>query len=376
MDFEFNDLQRMLKDGAERFVEKEYGFEQRRQLASGEPGFSDDHWATFAELGWLGLTLPESSGGFGGSAGDTLVLMEAFGRGLVLEPYLPTAVLGGVLLPHLSEAGRAELIDGVVGGRHKLALAFAEPQGRYDPARVQTVAERDAGGYLLSGKKAVVLGGHVANFFVMSARTGGGPADRQGISLFLVPADAPGLTRRSYRTLDGGGAAELRLDGVSVGGEALIGVEGDGLEPLEQALDAGIAAVCAEAVGCMAAVTDLTVEYLKTRKQFGMPIGAFQALQHRAVDMFVATEQSRSMAYMAAVKVQLVDAGERRRHLSAAKQFVSEAATRVAQEAVQLHGGIGVTDEYAASHYFKRLTALSRWFGDARYHLARFAALP
>ncbi len=375
MDFEFNDLQRMLRDGVERFVENEYEFEQRRVLATSDRGYSDAHWETFAELGWLGLMLPESLGGFGGTPVDTLVLMEAFGRGLVLEPYVATAVLGAGLLPHLAAPRREEVCDAVVSGRYKLALAYAEPGGRFDPAQVVTRAQVDGDGFRLSGSKAVVLGGHVADAFIVSARTAGDPGAAQGVSLFLVPADAPGVARRGYRTIDAGGAAEVTLDKVAVGSEALIGAAGDGLVLLEQALDTGSAAVCAEAVGCMAAVTDLTVEYLKTRKQFGMPIGAFQALQHRAVDMFVATEESRSMAYMAAVKVQLDDPLDRRRHLSAAKQFIGAAATRVGQEAVQLHGGIGVTDEYAASHFFKRLTAINRWFGDDRYHLARFADL-
>lgn len=372
MDFDFSDVQRMLRDAGERFVAKEYELGKRRALLATPLGYSDDHWRTFADLGWLGLTLPEHLGGFGGSAVDSLVLMEAFGKGLVLEPYAASAVLGAALLPHAQDPLRARLCAEMIEGRHKLALAYAEPGGRFDPAEVATrvvVAGRD---FVLTGDKTAVLHGGCADSLIVSTRSAGTDRDQAGIDLFLVPRGAAGVTIREYGTIDGLRAAEVALREVRVPPEALVGAAGAGLPLLEQALDRGIAAVCAEAVGCMARLLEMTLDYLKTRQQFGVVIGQFQALQHRAVDMFVALEQARSMAYMAAVKVDLEDAQERRRHLSAAKRFIALAGKSIGQEAVQLHGGIGVTDELAVSHYFKRLTAINTWFGDAAYHLERF----
>ena len=368
MDFNYTDEQNALRDTLTRFIAKDYPFEARRALAKSADGFSRAHWKQFAELGLLALPFPEDFGGLNGNAVDTMLVMEAFGRGLVLEPYLSSVVVAGHLVRDAGSAAQKEaLLPAVAGGERMLALAHYERGARYEVSRVDTAAKADGAGWKLSGSKAVVLGGGAADRLLVSANTG------KGISLFLVDAKAAGVSVRSYMTQDGGRAAEVRLDNVAVGADALIGAQDGALPAIERALDYGIAAMCAEAVGIMAALDEATLEYLKTRKQFGQPIGRFQALQHRMVDMVIATEQSRSMAMMAAVKVDSDDATERRRAISAAKAYIGQQARFVGQQAVQLHGGMGVVDELNVSHWFKRLTMIELTFGNTDHHLGLFS---
>jgi alkylation response protein AidB-like acyl-CoA dehydrogenase len=368
MDFNYTDEQNALRDTLTRFIAKDYPFEARRALAKSADGFSRAHWKQFAELGLLALPFPEDFGGLNGNGVDTMLVMEAFGRGLVLEPYLSSVVVAGHLVRDAGSAAQKDaLLPAVAGGERMLALAHYERGARYEVSRVDTAAKADGAGWKLSGSKAVVLGGGAADRLLVSANTG------KGISLFLVDARRPGVSVRSYMTQDGGRAAEVRLDNVAVGADALIGAQDGALPAIERALDYGIAAMCAEAVGIMAALDEATLEYLKTRKQFGQPIGRFQALQHRMVDMVIATEQSRSMAMMAAVKVDSDDATERRRAISAAKAYIGQQARFVGQQAVQLHGGMGVVDELNVSHWFKRLTMIELTFGNTDHHLGLFS---
>ncbi len=368
MDFNFTEEQSALKDTLRRYLAKEYSFDARRTLAKSETGFSRAHWAQFAALGLTALPFAEEYGGLGGNAVDTHVVMEAFGRGLVLEPYLNTVVLCGHLLRAAGSAAQKERwLSAVAAGEKLLALAHYERAGRYALERIDTRAEATAAGWRLSGKKAVVLGGGAADALLISARTAG------GISLFLVETNQPGIRRRSYRTQDGHRACDLDLDRVAVDAEALVGRADDALPAIEQAIGYGIAALCAESIGIMDALNEATLEYLKTRQQFGQPIGRFQALQHRMVDMIIATEQARSMALMASVKADGADSAERRQALSAAKAYVGQQARLVGQQAVQLHGGMGVVDELNVSHFFKRLTMINLTFGDSDFHLGCFS---
>ena len=368
MDFNYTDEQNALRDTLTRFIAKDYPFEARRALAKSGEGFSREHWKQFAELGLLALPFHEDFGGMNGNAVDTMLVMEAFGRGLVLEPYLATVVVAGGLIRDAGSAAQKEaILPAVAGGERMLALAHYEREARYKVSLVNTAGKPDGTGWKLSGTKAVVLGGNAADTLLVSAHTG------KGLSLFLVDAKSPGLTVRSYMTQDGGRAAEITLDNVAIGQDALVGPEGGALPLVERALDYGLAALCAEAVGIMAALDEATLEYLKTRKQFGQPIGRFQALQHRMVDMVIATEQSRSMAMMAAVKADSDDAAERRRAISAAKAYIGQQARFVGQQAVQLHGGMGVVDELNVSHWFKRLTMIELTFGNTDHHLGLFS---
>ncbi len=375
MDFTFSAEQKLLKETAERFVEKEYPFLVRRDLVRSEIGFSRVNWAKFAELGWLGIRVPEAFGGLGGSAVETAIVMEALGRALALEPYLTTAVLGaGVLDLGGSDDHRRELFPALVTGKCHIAFAFTERRSRYDAGAVETTARSEDGGFVLDGTKSVVLDAPTADWIAVSARTSGSFRDRHGVSLFLLDRAAPGLSLRSYGTVDGLRASELVLDAARVGADEVLGEPDHALPLIERIVDYGAAAVCAEAVGIMAALFDGTLAYLKTRRQFGRPIGDFQSLQHRMVDMLVACELSRSMAYMAAVKLGGPDPGEARRAVSAAKVQIGRAGRFVGQQAVQLHGGMGMTDELPIGHYFKRLTVIDTLFGNVDHHLKRFAA--
>ncbi|MBV6476750.1 MAG: acyl-CoA dehydrogenase family protein [Rhodocyclaceae bacterium] len=368
MDFNYTDEQNALRDTLSRYIAKDYPFEARRALAKSAEGFSRDHWKQFADLGLLALPFPEEFGGLSGNAVDTMLVMEAFGRGLVLEPYLATVVVAGHLIRDAGSAAQKEaILSAIAGGERMLALAHYEREARYKVSLVNTAAKQDGAGWKLSGGKGVVLGGNAADTLLVTANTG------KGLSLFLVDAKSAGVAVRSYMTQDGGRAAEIALDNVAVGKDALVGPEGSALPLVERALDYGIAALCAEAVGIMAALDEATLEYLKTRKQFGQPIGRFQALQHRMVDMVIATEQARSMAMMAAVKADSPDAAERRRAISAAKTYIGQQARFVGQQAVQLHGGMGVVDELNVSHYFKRLTMIELTFGNTDHHLGLFS---
>ncbi|MES0873954.1 acyl-CoA dehydrogenase family protein [Sinimarinibacterium thermocellulolyticum] len=374
MDFDFTDEQRQFRDSLERYLREAYDFDTRRAIMRSAEGWSRAQWQRLAELGALAIALPEDHGGFGGNAFDTLLVMQALGRALVVEPYLATVVLGaGVIADAGNEAQKAALLPGVGSGELLLAVALDEPRQRYAPTRIAMRARRDGDGWLLSGDKTAVLHGDIADQIIVAARTEGEVGDARGLSLFLVDAGAPGLRRRAYPTHDGQRAADLHFDQVRVDAKALIGAEHAALPVIEKAVDAANVALCAEAVGNMGALIEQTVHYLKTRKQFGVPIGSFQALQHRAVDMYLHAEQARSMVYLAAAKLD-ADVAERRRAVSAAKVLVSQSARFVGQQAVQLHGGIGVTDELPVSHYFKRLTMITMLFGDADHHLALFGA--
>jgi len=373
MDFNFTQEQQQFADALRRWAAKDYGFEQRSKIVYSDTGVSDAAWAALTELGLTALPVPEAQGGFDGSAVDMLVVMQELGRGLVVEPYWATAV--GV--EFLKRAGgHDDLLEQVAAGQLKLACALGEKQSRHDLSNIATKAEPKGDGYLLTGTKTVVIHGGQAGALIVSARSSGGQLDQAGISLFVVPADAAGVTRRDYRTLDGQRAADITFDNVQVPATALLGQAGAGWELLDAAADYGTALLCAEAVGLMEALNAATVEYLKTRQQFGVPIGKFQSLQHRAADMFMQMEQARSLATLAAVKVASADAEERRRTVSAAKAKIGQAGKFVGQQAVQLHGGMGVTNELPAAHYFKRLTMIELTLGDTDHHLARFAAQP
>ena len=368
MNFDYTEEQTALQDTLRRFFARDYGFEHRRAMSRSADGFDRAAWATFAEFGILALPFPEDFGGLDGSAVDTMLVMEMLGRGLALEPYLPSVVLCGGLIRDTGSAAQKEaLLPAIAGGELMLAFAHFEARGRYALDHVATQATPAGGGWKLDGAKAVVLAAPSAHQFIVSAQDG------TGLSLFLVDAKAPGLSLRSYPTQDGARAADVRLDAVQVGAEALIGPAGGALPLIERAVDCANAALCAEAVGIMAALNEVTLDYLKTRKQFGTPIGKFQALQHRMADMVIATEQARSMATLAAVRADSPDAAERSRCIAAAKAYVLQSARLVGQQAVQLHGGMGVTDELNVGHYFKRLTMIGLTFGDVDYHLGRFS---
>jgi pimeloyl-CoA dehydrogenase small subunit len=373
MDFDLTDEQRLLKDSVDRLIADRYDFEARKKSAREPDGFSAEAWAQYAELGLLGLPFTEAQGGFGGGPVETMLVMEAFGRGLILEPYLATVVLGGGLLRRAaSEVQQAALIPGIVDGTLKLAFAHVERHSRYDLADVATTATRDGDGWVLNGAKSVVLHGDCADRLIVTARTAGAQRDRGGVGLFLVDARAEGVARRAYPTQDGLRAAEVTL--AHARAEAL-GDPAGAIPIAEHVVDEAIAALCAEAVGTMAAMQELTVEYLKTRKQFGRAIGEFQVLQHRAVDMLVAVEQARSMATFAGMMATEPNPLERARAMSAAKVQIGRSGKLVGQEAIQLHGGIGMTQEYKVGHYFKRMTMIDMLFGDADTHLSRLAAL-
>jgi pimeloyl-CoA dehydrogenase small subunit len=378
MDFDLSEEQRQLKESVERLLTDAYGDLNLRKGYTREPkGYSAALWQQYADLGILAAPFPEAHGGLGQGLTETAIVAEALGRALAVEPYMATIVLAGGTLRHSGNAALAgELVPAIAAGELTLGLAHQERQSRYDLADTATTASADGkGGYTLEGEKMVVLAGDSADRLIVSARASGARADRGGIGLFLVDAKANGVTRRGYPTQDGMRAADVTLSGVKVGPEAVLAGPETGLEVLERVVDEAIAALAAEAVGAMAGLTELTVEYLKTRKQFGVPIGSFQVLQHRAVDMLTATEQARSMAYYATMMAAEPDAGERRRAMSAAKVQIGRSARQVGESAIQLHGGIGMTMEYKAGHYFKRLTMIDVAFGDADHHLRELARL-
>jgi pimeloyl-CoA dehydrogenase small subunit len=374
MDFDLTDEQRLLKDSVDRLITDQYQFEQRKKYMTEPLGWSQAIWNQLAELGLLGLPFSEQEGGFGGGPIETMIVMEAFGRGLVLEPFFPTVILGGGILRHLgSNEQRARLVPQIAQGKLKLSFAHVERQSRYDLFDVATTARKDGTDWTLNGAKSVVLHGDTADRVLVTARVSGDRRDRAGIGLFMVKADAAGLSRRGYPTQDGLRAAELTLSDVRVPAQDVFGQPGQALPLIERAADEAIAALCAEAVGVMQEMHETTLEYLKTRQQFGRPIGQFQALQHRSVDMLVALEQARSMAMFAAVMATEQNAEERQRAVSAAKVQIGRSGKHIGQEAIQLHGGIGMTMEYKVGHYFKRMTMIDLMFGDADVHLAKLA---
>lgn len=374
MNFDLTEEQTLLRDSARRLFRERYGFEARRGYMAGPEGFSRELWRAYAEMGLLGLPFAAADGGFEAGPEGVMLASELIGEALALEPWLATVVLGGGLLRHGgNDAQRAALLPGVIAGDTLLAFAHTETQSRFDLADCETSAIMGAGGWVIDGAKRVVLHGAAADQLLVTARVSGARRDRAGIGVFVVPAGAPGVTRRAYPTPDGLAAADIRFEHVAVGPDALLGTPDDGLALAERVVDEAIAALAAEAVGAMQAALELTLEYLKTRKQFGRAIGSFQALQHRAAEMMVSLEQARSMALYAAMAVTDDDAARRRRQMRAVKIEIGRTGRFVGQQSIQLHGGNGMTMEYAIGHYFKRLTAIDTLFGDTDHHVARLA---
>ncbi|MGI9252015.1 MAG: acyl-CoA dehydrogenase family protein [Pseudohongiellaceae bacterium] len=376
MDFSYTEEQQMLQESVQKFVQKSYDFDARGKIIESEKGFSDEHWKLFAELGWLTVPFSEEDGGFGGRAVDLMVLMEDFGKAMLVEPFLPTAVLAGGVVAALGSAKqKGELLPRLMQGELQLALAHAEAGSRYNPAHVSVTAKVDGDNVVLNGSKAVVLNAPAADSILVVARESGAENDNEGISVFLVSPQSKGLVRHDYTTVDGRKAAEIELNDVRVAASERLGEGGKALPALVAVIDVATLAVCAQAVGAMDSLLQKTVEYSKTRKQFGMPIGAFQALQHRMVDMFTECQLARSIVIMAATTQDGNAAPEEKaKAISAAKSRVGKAIEKVGQEAVQIHGGIGVTDELDVGHLFKSVTALALLFGDADHHTRRFAS--
>lgn len=375
MDFNFSEEQTLLRNSIAKFVEQNYDFDKRKAIVKSDAGWKKENWTAFAEMGLFAAPFTEEDGGLGGGPVDVLVVMEEFGKGLVVEPYVPTVVIAGGLLARAgSQAQKDQHLSAIIGGESVFAAAYAEPKGRYNLADLATTAKKEGAGYVLNGHKAVVLGAPWADHLVVSARTSGGQRDAKGVTLFIVPKSAKGVTTRDYPTVDGLRASEVYLENVAVGAEAVLGPVDGGLALLERAADEAIAALSAEAIGAMKVLHETTVDYSKQRKQFGAPIGSFQVLQHRMVDMFMAYEQSVSVAYMAALKLGESDV-ERMKACSAAKVQIGKAGRFVGQSAVQIHGGMGMTDELKVGHYFKRLTMIDAQFGNVDHHLRRYAAL-
>jgi pimeloyl-CoA dehydrogenase small subunit len=371
MDFDPSDDQRLLLESVSRLLADNYSFAQRKAYLARPEGFSSEMWSKFAELGLLGLPFAEEYGGFGGGAQEVMLVMQAFGRVLVLEPFLSTVVLAGRAITTAgSDAQKKALLPAIAEGGLKVAFAHGERQARYDLTDVVTTAKQSGGGWVLDGSKAVVSHGEAADKLIVSARTSGERYDEDGITLFLVDASAQGVARRGYATRDETRAADISLSNAA--GEVL-GQVGKGLAVIEKIVEAGIAATAAETVGAMEAMNEMTLEYSKTRVQFGQPIGSYQVVQHRLADMFMAQEQGRSMAMLATMSVDNTDDTERRHDFALAKVGVGQSGRYVSQSAVQMHGGIGMTEEYAVGHYFRRCMVIERLFGDPAYYLQRLA---
>ncbi|MGI4877386.1 MAG: acyl-CoA dehydrogenase family protein [Janthinobacterium lividum] len=373
MDFNFTDEQTMLRDSVSRYLANTYTFDARMAVVNGDIGWNPGVWKAFAEeLGILGAPFAEAHGGLGGGAIENMIVMEEIGKALVIEPYLQTVVIGGGFLKAAGGALADAVIPQIIDGSAVIAFAYAEPQGRYNLADLRTVAKKDGPGYVLNGHKAVVYAAPWATHFIVTARTGGSVRERSGVSVFLIPADAAGITRRDYPTVDGARASEVYFENVAVGADALVGVEGEGLPLVEQVVDEATVALCAEGAGVVRKLHEGTLDYSRQRKQFGKAIGEFQVLQHRMVDMFMEVEQAVSMTLMATLRL---DEPDRARHVSSAKNMISRGARFVGQNAVQIHGGIGISNELAIGHYFKRASMIESQFGDADYHLRRYESL-
>ncbi|HSZ73565.1 MAG TPA: acyl-CoA dehydrogenase family protein [Rhizomicrobium sp.] len=375
MDFSYSEEQTLLRNSVAKYIADNYKFEDWRKFTLSEAGRDPKNWAQFAELGLLAASLPEAHGGLGGGVLETLIVMEEFGRALVVEPYVPTVVIGGgFLMQGGSDALQQEFLPKIASGETMMAFAFAEPKGRYNLADLATTAKKQGSGFVLNGHKSVVIGAPWADQLIVTARTGGSGRDEKGISVFLVDKKSNGLSARDFPTVDGLRASELTFENVEVPASRLIGELDGGLPLIERIVDHAIAAHCAEATGAMKVLVDTTVDYSKTRKQFGIPIGKFQALQHRMVDMFTSYEQSVSITLMATLKLDASDK-ERKKAASAAKVQMGKAGRHVGQEAVQIHGGIGMTEELNVGHYFEHVTMLDTLFGNVEHHVKRFAAL-
>ena len=374
MDFNFTEEQSMLRDTVASFLQDKYDFETRRRIVASDSGWRQDYWSAFAnELGILGAPFSEELGGLGGGPIENMIVMEEFGKALVVEPYLGTVVIGGGFLKHSGYSAASDVIANIIGGETVIAFAYAEPQGRYNWANLKTTAKKEGAGYVLNGHKAVVVGAPWATHLIVTARTGGSQSEANGVSVFLVEKNSPGIVTRDYPTVDGQRASEVYFENVSVPASALIGQEGGGLPLVEKVIDEATAALCAEAVGCMRKLHEGTLDYARQRKQFGQPIANFQVLQHRMVDMFINLEQSVSMTYMATIKSD--HDAERAKAVSAAKVQVGKACKFVGQQAIQIHGGMGMTDELSIGHYFKRATIIEGLFGSVDHHLRRYEAL-
>ncbi len=375
MDIRYSEEQLMLRDSVRKFIEQDYSFESRKKIINSPEGTSRENWALFADLGWLTIPFRKEDGGYGGSAIDTAIMMEEFGKGLVIEPYLSGILLAGALLSRLgTEDQKAQLIEPVMSGELRLALAYNEPQARYDLADVMTSACRNGDGFVVKGHKSVVLHGDSADKLIVVARTAGEQRDEEGISLLLVDHDQAGVRQKAYATVDGHRAAELTLSNVHVSNDGLLGEEGEAFPHLCQAIDRATLAACSEAVGAMESVLWKTVAYTQQRKQFGIPIASFQALRHRMAEMYIECEQARSIVLMANLAMD-ADPENSAKAVSAAKIRVGKAARRVGEEAVQIHGAIGVTDEFDIGHYLKRLTTIQYLFGSTEYHRQRYVRL-
>jgi pimeloyl-CoA dehydrogenase small subunit len=374
MDFNFTSEQDQLRDTVARLVRQQYDFDTRRKVAKSEAGWRPEMWSQFAELGLLGASFSEEDGGFGGGAIEAMIISEEFGKGLVIEPYLQTVIIGGNFLRHGGTAAqKEEHIAGLVGGETIFAFAYSEPKSRFDLNDVSTTAKKDGSGFVLNGHKAVVIGAPFATHLIVTARTSGGQRDTSGITVFVVPKSAKGITTRDYPTVDGLRASEVYFENVSVGADAVIGAVDGGLPLIEKTVDHAIASLCAEAVGCFKVLNEATISYAKQRKQFGQPIANFQVLQHRMVDMFMEHEQSKSLMYMAAMKLDEGYGDAAKKAISAFKVQIGNSGRFVGQNAVQLHGGMGMTDELAVGHGFKRLTVIEQQFGGVSQHLRRVA---
>jgi pimeloyl-CoA dehydrogenase small subunit len=375
MDFDLSEEQRLLKESVEGLLGSAYDFDSRKKYMKEKGGWSKSIWGKFAEQGLLGLPFSESDGGFGAGAVETMIVMEALGKALVVEPYLATVVIGGGFLRHGGSAAQKEAhIPSIIEGARTFAFAQLEKNSRYDLNDVAASAKKKGNGWVIDGEKFVVLNGEAADTLIVTARTRGGQRDADGIGVFLVPGDARGVAKKGYPTQDGLHAADVTFTGVEVGSDAAIGDPENGSALVARVVDEARTALCAEAVGLMDESLRSTVEYLKTRKQFGVPIGSFQTLQHRAADMFVAVEQARSMSMFATMACDFDDGGERATAVAAAKVQIGKSAKFVGQQSIQLHGGIGMTMEAQIGHYFKRLTMIENTFGDTDYHLRRVTA--
>ena len=375
MDFTFNEEQSLIQDQVDQFILKEYDWETRQSLSHSDLGFGQENWQKFAELGWLGISVSEDSGGFGGSAIESMLIMEAFGKGLVVEPFLETMIMsGGILDDHGSAEQKSSLLEPAIAGNMQLALAYAEPQSRFNLSDVVTEAKADGDNFILNGYKSVVMNGPSANKIIVSARTSGSQLDENGITLFVIDSEASGLNKANYKTVDGRRASDLTIENVSVSRDDIVGELDSGYEILDSAIDKAILAISAEAVGAMEVLYKTTVEYTKTREQFGTAIGKFQVLQHRMVDMFMEYEQCKSLLYMATMKHE-EGAVDSKKAISGLKYQVGKAGKFIGQQAVQLHGGMGVTDELNVGHYFKRLTTVRTIFGNTDYHLKKYTSL-
>ena len=375
MDFTFNEEQTLIQDQVDQFIQKEYDWETRQSLSNSELGFGDNNWQKFAELGWLGISTSEDNGGFGGSAIESMLIMEAFGKGLVVEPFLETIIMsGGLIDEHGSDQQKSSILEPAIAGQLHLALAYAEPQSRFNLSDVVTEAKSDGDNFILNGYKSLVMNGPSANKIIISARTSGTQLEENGITLFIVDGDSEGLNKTNYKTVDGRRASDLTIENVSVSKDDIVGQIDEGFDILDSSIDRAILAISAEAVGAMEVLYKTTVEYTKTREQFGTSIGKFQVLQHRMVDMFMEYEQCKSLLYMATMKHEEGSA-DAKKAISGLKYQVGKAGRFIGQQAVQLHGGMGVTDELNVGHYFKRLTTVGTIFGNSDYHLKKYTSL-